>query len=131
MNDKRVVLIAGELVVLLLGVSMFFLLKNKLGRGKEVQVTIRCSASETTGGLRVNDTFNCNITNKNYTFTVTSVDNDKIVFKSSDYGLTYTKEDGTINLVDKVDTFELAKGKTLKICPQATDSTCPLTIEWK
>ena len=132
MNNKKVVIIVGAIVVLFLGVSVFVTLKNKLNVGASAKVDIKCGGSDTLGELKEQDTFQCNVLNKNYTFTVNSIKDNKIVIKASDTGLTEKKSDGTISLLDKKDTFEIEKGTSLTLCAQVTDARdCSLTIEWK
>jgi len=131
MNDKRVVFIVGVIVIILLGVSVFFTFKKRIFTGDKAKVEIKCNGSDTTGELKVNDSFSCSFYGTNYTFTVTSIKDNKMVIKSSSEGLTEVKSDGTISLLDKKDTFEITKGETLKLAPQVTDGHGNLVIEWK
>ena len=129
MNNKKVVYIALGISIIFLGVALFITFKDKFIKKNSAHVTIKCNASETTGDIKEGDTFKCRL-GKEYTFTIKSIDNNKIVVKASDKGLSDIV-DGKINLEDKKDTFEVTKGNTLDIGLQATDSYERVEIKWE
>lgn len=135
MNNKTAVYIGGALALILLGVSVFFLVRNKTNNFSfskaKAEVDIKCETSHEEGQLKVNDSFSCTVLGKNYTFTVKNIKDDKMTIKADKTGLTKVKEDGTINLNDPMDTFEITKGDTIKISAQATDVSSNMEVTWK
>lgn len=131
MNNKKVVMIAAVIVIAFLTMSAYITIKNKYGKKYIKGVEIKCNGSDTSGDIKVYDTFNCKLAGTNYTFTVKSVDNDVLTIKASDYGLTDIRSDGTMSLEDKKNTFTIEKGQEVKIAPQVTDSSERMTISWK
>ena len=130
MNDKRVVFAVGAVVLILLGVSVFITIKNRWPKASAT-VEIKCETSSDVGTLKVNDSFNCSVLNKNYKFTVDSIKGNKMILKVDKSGLTDVRSDGTINLNDEKVSFEIEKGDTLKLAPQVTDSNSLVEFTWK
>ena len=105
-----------------------------VGCGKEkteTKLNINCNGEKQTIVLKEDERFKCELLGTDYEFTIEKLDSDKVTIKSSAFGLTQVKSDGTISLVDNNTEFTVEKNKELKLSTQTTDYSENITISWK
>lgn len=128
---KKVLLIIIPVFIAFIGVCCYLLFNssnNKEGINLEIDCNGDVAASTS---YKVGDTFTCKLLGEDFKIKIKSVSEDKIVLKANNYGLYPRRENGSISLMDKVDEFELTKGKELVLGLQATDVSSNLKINWK
>lgn len=127
-NTKYIRIIIITCISLILLIVCYMAL-NKQTTNK-VRLEINCNGDITSKEYRRGDKFKCNFFNEEYTFTIKSITNNKVIFEASDYGLCQAKEDGRISLTGKFKTFNLTKTEPAKISIQATDVGQTMEVKW-
>ena len=107
---------------------MIFLLTGCNSKGGTLY--INCDSKESTINIEKGNTFSCNLTNNDYTFTIENINDDVITLKVDKTGLTKFNDNGTVNLVKEVKEFKVEKGKRINLVTQTTDYGETLTISW-
>lgn len=80
--------------------------------------------------LKKDNTFDCILMDKYYSFKIKSINKDNMVIVSSDYGLTKVK-DKSISLIEKKKEFIIEKNKPVEITTQTTDYNESMIIQWR
>ena len=132
---KKVLIIIGCIIitaVLCLGVYMY--LKNPTSvtlNIKSVTLNIKYDTTEYSKTFSKGESFEFDLLGEDYKITIVNISSNKVILKANSYGLYPNREDGSISLVDNVDTFELHKDKPLVLSLQATDVSSNIEITWK
>ena len=96
-----------------------------------VYLKINCNGTDISNSFKKGENFEFDLLGKKYKITINNITENKIELKSNSYGLFPKREDGTISLIDNVDTFELYKNKKLVLSFQATDVSSNVEIIWE
>lgn len=129
--DKNIKLIRSITIISITLVLLLicYLVLNRQSTNA-VKLEITCNNEKTTNIYGRRDTFKCNLGGEDYTFTIKSITDYKIIFVASDYGLCQASENGTISLTGKYNTFKIYKEEPTKIYLQATDGAPSMKISW-
>lgn len=122
---KSITIISITLILLLI---CYLLLNRQTPHAVKLEIT--CNNKKTTGIYNKGDKFKCNLGKDEYTFTIKSIQDYKIIFVASDYGLCQATEDGAISLTGKYNTFKIYKEEPAKIYLQATDGAPSMKVRW-
>lgn len=98
---------------------------------ESVYLKIDCMGKDLSKEYKKGDSFKCTLLGEEFKITIKDIENDKILLKSSSYGLYPKREDGSISLRDKVNLFELPRCTRLDLVFQATDTNSKINIEFK
>ena len=127
MNKRNIIVVIAIVAVILIGIICCFIFKNS---SKEVVLEIHCGDINTSNTYKEKDSFKCKLPGEEFEITIKKINKDSVELSSSKYGLYPQREDGTISLIDKVDSFKLEKNNELILAYQATDTSENISITW-
>ncbi len=117
-------------IIVIVGLLIIGLTGCVNNNGK-VTLKIDCDGKDISNKFVEGDKINCELLGDEYEITIQKVEKEKMILKANKYGLFPKREDGTYSLIDKVDEFEVEKGKPTILALQVTDVSATMTIDWK
>lgn len=91
---------------------------------------IDCEGADLSKTYEIGGTITCQPSTREYSIVLQEEKDGKLTLKASSYGLFPEREDHSISLSDKVDTFVLEKNKKLVLREQVTDASFEIVINW-
>ncbi len=110
-----------RIVICVVLITLSILLTGCKNNLEEGLIYIDCNGESSTIRTKENKRFKCKLVGIDYEFTIISVKDDKVVIKTSKYGLAKVQDNGGISLRTSENKFTLIKDKELVLCTQTTD----------
>lgn len=136
-KNKKIIYVVITIVVIIGLILGWKLLKPSITsesvyiKPESVYLKIDCDGKDISDTYKIGDTFKCELLGKEFTIKIKNISDKKIVLKSTSYDLYPKRSNGTISLIDEVNTFNLEKNKKLILVLQATDVSSDISIIWK
>ena len=128
MNSKVIIICSVVIIVLCAG---FITVNNSSYNTSSVHLKINYGDENISKSFKKGEKFECTLLGKNFEITIANISDEKVELKSNSYGLFPQREDGSISLIDSIDTFELYKNKKLILQRQVMDASSRIEIVWK
>ena len=104
---------------------------DSINNASSVYLKINCAGNDISDTFEKGSKFECILLGKKFEITIDDITSDNVILKSNAYGLFPKRKDGTISLIQKVNTFKLQKNKKLYLQLQVTDMSWGIEIIWE